>query len=114
MAESVSTAGQRWLRRRVRVYAAFDHFKQHAPIAEGVVVGYAPHPTIVVRSEDGRQSDWQVTLPITVLEENAEIPATQEFLTREDLRRIREALSAAPTEVNERLIDKITRMMGDD
>jgi len=70
----VSTEAGRWLKRRVQVFAGFDHQKMLGPMAEGVVVGYAAAPTICVRSDDGRQSDWQVTLPITVLAEDAEIP----------------------------------------
>jgi hypothetical protein len=72
----MSPGNESWLKRRVRVFAGFDKAREHGPMAEGVVVGYAPAPTITVRSDDGRQSDWQVTLPIDVLEEDAEIPAS--------------------------------------
>jgi hypothetical protein len=70
----MSPGNESWLKRRVRVFAGFDKAREHGPMAEGVVVGYAPAPTITVRSDDGRQSDWQITLPIDVLEEDAEIP----------------------------------------
>jgi hypothetical protein len=74
----VSDEARAWLKRRVRVYAACDPGRRHPPMAEGVVVGYAAAPTITVRSDDGSQSDWQVTLPIEIVAEDAEVPPSRD------------------------------------
>lgn len=76
----MSEAAREWLGRRVRVWPAFDPKGMTMPLAEGVVVGYAAAPTILVRSADGSQSDWQVTLPIDVLEERAEVPPARDLV----------------------------------
>lgn len=62
----MSAEGRRWLGRRVRVGAASV---PGVTLAEGVVVAYSPQPTVMVRDERGRDSCWQVSLPITDLGE---------------------------------------------
>lgn len=79
---TVSAEAERWLGRRVQVYAACDPRGNYPPVAEGVVVGYAAAPTITVRADDGTQSDWQVTLPIHVVAEQAQ-PAERRDVVQE-------------------------------
>lgn len=57
-------SGAQWLRKRVRVFAAWDSRKQHRPMAEGEVIGYIEGPSVIVRTADGRQEAWPVSLPI--------------------------------------------------
>lgn len=58
--------GAEWLRKQVRVFAAYDRQKQHPPMTEGEVIGYIDGPSIIVRTADGKQEAWPVSLPIEV------------------------------------------------
>jgi len=94
---SVSPEARDWLGRRVQVHPAYDTEMKHRPMAEGVVVGFSPAPSILVRAEDGTQTDWQVTLPIRVVEQFAAAPAyvSQEERDRDLIaRHLRAAASA--------------------
>ncbi len=54
-------------RKHIRVYSAaagFPHLMD-----EGRVVAYAADPTVTVERPDGTQAQWQITLPIEVLDD---------------------------------------------
>jgi hypothetical protein len=53
-----------WLGKRVRVFAAYDHARQHAPRIEGEVIYYIDGPSIGVRTADGRVEACPITCPI--------------------------------------------------
>lgn len=53
--------------KRVRVFAGAIGLEDHV-MAEGVVIGYAADPTILLQHDDGSQSHWQTSLPIKEVE----------------------------------------------
>lgn len=69
--------GAQWLQKRVRVFAGYDWRKEHHPMIEGEVIGYIDGPSIIVRTADGSQSAWPVSLPM----EELPAPANAELWT---------------------------------
>jgi hypothetical protein len=53
--------------RRVRVHAGAVGLGDLV-MDEGKVIGYAPHPSLLIEHDDGTQAHWMTTLPIKVVD----------------------------------------------
>jgi len=80
------------LGKRVNVW--FNHTAPDAPPdATGELIGYFDHPTIIVRSDDGKQSHWSTQLRIEMVASTPEQKAA--LLLRNEVNRVHEALATA-------------------
>lgn len=61
--------------RRVRVY---DGTGINYVMDEGKVIGYAPHPALLIEHDDGTQAHWMTSLPIKVVEPPTYLQAESE------------------------------------
>jgi hypothetical protein len=52
----------------VRVHSGAIGHEAHV-MAEGIVIGYLPAPSLLIEHADGTQSHWSVDLPIVELPE---------------------------------------------
>lgn len=102
---------------RVRVWPAADLLKATRPVIEGKVVGIAPDPMLCIRTDDGRQQDWMVSLPHDDLGEQERTPDLEPTLREErayadGLRRAfieaRDAVATAPGLPHDILLKRIT------